>query len=514
MIYTYRHFATERENKKIQTDVCIVGSGAGGAAAAYEFSQAGYSVVVLEAGDFLLPRDFNQREDSMFPRLFYDSGSRRTQDRAIRVLHGKGVGGSTLHNLNLCKRPPEILIEKWGLQNFNATTFMPFVERVEKKLSVKEILPHELNQNNVLIKKGIESLGYRGGFLKHNRQGCVGSGFCELGCAFDAKLNALRVFLKEALEKNITIFANTLAIKLVYEDRKVKKILARVINPESYKAHAQLEISAKIFCCAAGSIETPLFLMRSEVPDPKHLIGSRLYLHPGGAVAGIFSKKVELWKGIPQSVECTEFLSFENPNKRIWIVAGSAHPVGAASFLPGFGSEHASLMASYPYMACLSAMVHDESCGSVKAKNGFYPVIDYKLTPSDQEQLNLGFKECAKILEKAGAEQVIEPFPNLSQNILSRPDETRSYHYPSPRLRVDARHVSAPVDLVSVHPMGSVWMGNDPKKSCLDGFGRYHHLDNLFVCDASVYPSSLGVPPQISTYAIGLYVATFAKQSL
>jgi choline dehydrogenase-like flavoprotein len=54
--------------------------------------------------------------------------------------------------------------------------------------------------------------------------------------------------------------------------------------------------------------------------------------------------------------------------------------------------------------------------------------------------------------------------------------------------------------------MGSVWMGDDPARACVDSTGRYHHLDNLFVADTSLYPSSIGAPPQNTPYALGTHV--------
>ena len=53
--------------------------------------------------------DFDQREDRMIPVLFQERGGRATEDRAVRVVQGRGLGGSTLHNTNLCKRTPDAI---------------------------------------------------------------------------------------------------------------------------------------------------------------------------------------------------------------------------------------------------------------------------------------------------------------------------------------------------------------------------------------------------------------------
>ncbi len=91
---------------EIEVDVCVVGSGAGGTTAATMAAEAGKSVVVLEAGAFITPAMMTQREEQMLPQLLWEAGGRTTSDRAIRIHQGRSVGGSTMHNLNLCARIP------------------------------------------------------------------------------------------------------------------------------------------------------------------------------------------------------------------------------------------------------------------------------------------------------------------------------------------------------------------------------------------------------------------------
>jgi choline dehydrogenase-like flavoprotein len=98
----------------LRADLCVVGSGAGGAMVAMKAAEAGLSVVVLEAGEFLTPADMTQREEEMLPRLYWDGGGRTTRDRAVKIHQGRGVGGSTLHNLNLVKRIPESIRARWA----------------------------------------------------------------------------------------------------------------------------------------------------------------------------------------------------------------------------------------------------------------------------------------------------------------------------------------------------------------------------------------------------------------
>ena len=80
---------------QVKADLCVIGAGAGGAMVAMVAAEAGLSVVVLEAGEFLTPADMVQREEVMFPRLYWDSGGRTTADRAVHIPQGKGVAKLT-----------------------------------------------------------------------------------------------------------------------------------------------------------------------------------------------------------------------------------------------------------------------------------------------------------------------------------------------------------------------------------------------------------------------------------
>ena len=212
-------------------------------------------------------------------------------------------------------------------------------------------------------------------------------------------------------------------------------------------------------------------------------------------MCGAFDEKINFWEGIPQSYECTEFLDFNNHQKRTWLIAGSAHPIGVASLLPGFGQSHSELMKLYPHLAAITPMIHDESQGTVSYSMGKV-AIDYKVNERDQDQFRMGLLEAGRILFAAGAKYILMPGSTLvkikNQNELEKFDFKNNL-----QLR----------DLVAVHPMSSLWMGNNSKNSVTSPEGRYHHMENLYIADTSLYPTSIGIPPQITTYLMGHFVA-------
>jgi choline dehydrogenase-like flavoprotein len=494
----------------LDCDVCVIGSGAGGAPVAAECAAKGLSVVVLEAGSYWQPQDFTQIEIEMFPRLYHDAAGRTTADKAIHVHQGKGVGGSTLHNINLCKRVPDEILATWrarhGLAALPPEVLGSLYAEIERRLSVSPLGAAQLNANNAALARGCQALGYRGGYLAHNRVGCAGSGFCELGCPYDAKENALKVFISQAVRDGAQVLADTWALRVERDGRRATRVIAQVRDPASGRALGQVRVQARAICVSASATGTPALLQRSEVPDPHALVGSRLFLHPGAALAARFERPIRGWQGIPQSYECTQFLDFaETARERVWIVPTFAHPAGVSAVLSGFGAEHGALMQGYDHIAAISAMVHDVHPGRVSPEGELGVRLDYVLHPEDAAQLVLGLRESARLMLAAGASEVLVPLTRLHR--LTRPQDIDPFF-------ADLEIRPQDTDLTAVHPMGSVWMGDDARSSCVDSRGRYHHLDNLFVADTSLYPSSVGVPPQITAYTLGLHVGRQIAGSL
>lgn len=102
----------ERE-ATFDADVCVVGSGAGGAVIAATLAEAGYRVLVLEAGPFRTPETFAQREADCYDTMFQGHGLLTSKDLAFNVLAGQTAGGSTTINWMTSLRPPTWALEEW-----------------------------------------------------------------------------------------------------------------------------------------------------------------------------------------------------------------------------------------------------------------------------------------------------------------------------------------------------------------------------------------------------------------
>jgi len=498
---THIDAANATDSISLDADVVIVGLGAGGGMAFYELAKAGVDVVGLEMGGRYDPDENTRREEEMLPELFQESGARSTDDFAVNILQGKGVGGSTIHNTNLCKRIDDRLLEIWrerhGLESLvtGPNPVSRDFDVVEQRLDVHRVPDDRVNENNRVIEDGIRELGWAGGRLKHNRKGCEQSGFCELGCPNDGKQNAAKVLIPEGRRAGGRVVSHV-RVTNIHTDGGRATGVSGVVS-EGQNAGASIEISAETVCLAASATGSAALARRSGIPDPYDLIGSNLHMHPGATVIGLFDREIRSWEGNPQSVECTEFLEMEpESDRRAWIVAGAAHPGGAANFVPGFGRSHGQLMREYPNMASLIVMLHDHSSGIVSPGDGEQVHVNYDIEDADWRALAEGLRGAGELLLAAGARRVVVP--------LSPPVHARD---PAELGEVRAERLG-PLNppLAAVHPMSTMWMGTDPSRSVTAPNGVYHHLDDLYVADGSLFPTSIGGPPQIPIY-------TFARRT-
>jgi choline dehydrogenase-like flavoprotein len=497
-----------RQSSRLRADVVVIGTGAGGAMAASELSRRGARVIALEEGPLLFPQDMSQREDDMLPKLYQERGARLTADLAIRVIQGRCIGGSTVHNINLCKRLPPEILELWARDHavggLSENDLRPSFESVERDLSVSEIPAERRNANNRVLERGLGALGWRGGPLRHNRLGCQGAGFCEIGCPYDAKQNAAKILIPDAIDHGAAVYSDVRVLRVLHDGRRARGVVAVALGADG-KPRVELRIEASAVVLAASATGSAALALASSLPDPHARLGRGLRLHPGAAVAGLFDEPIEGWRGIPQSYECTELLDFSpGSDKRVWITTAFAHPVGAAVLLPGFGKSHRAWMLRYPHIAALTVMVHDETSGRVGLKSDGRPLVDYTLSYADSDQLALGIRACAKILFAAGAKKVL--VPSVPPIELDRAADVESI----PNAIGRPHHVA----IAAVHPMGTMALGDDPRRAVVTSTAEHHQVQGLFVLDGSLFPTSIGGPPQIPIYAIARHLARHVAERI
>ncbi len=492
---------------QLKAEVCVIGTGAGGAVIAKELAEAGRDVIVLEQGGYYTKEDFTQREDEMMPLLYEDGGQRATTDGSLLILQGRNVGGSTVHNLCYCFRTPKPILEKWkredGLRDLSYDDLVPSFERVEKMLKVKDIKPHEVNTLNNKLREGCEKLGYHGLIAQHNRENCTTSGFCLLGCPFDAKQSMLITYIPAASKAGARIYANCAVDRLVAVEDRVRRVEASVLDDFGRVQH-KVNVEASLVVLSAGAINSPQILLKSGIANSSGQVGKNLHVHPSVVLAGIYDEDINGYTGVPQSYYIDEFIDLEkDPNSGYILMPVFGFPVTTAAQLPGFGREHTEIMQSFHRMVGLLVLMHDQSAGEVRINRAGKPEISYSVSAKEQKLFVEGMKHCAEILFASGARKVMVPYEDP---LWLKPGDALS--------AVDARGLrSNEIQIASTHPQSTCRMGEDPKRSVVNSWCRSHDVKNLFVCDMSVFPSSLGAPPQITTASLADRTAHYIAQN-
>lgn len=496
MILTYREID---KNIDESCDVCVVGSGAGGAVAAKELAEAGFKVILLEEGGHFSQPSFNNTDTlSSLINLYRDAGTTVLLGKPnVLVAEGRCVGGSTTINGGMCWRTPDKILKRWqwekGLVDLTPKKMEPFFKRVDDMLHVSPVLPEARNEDAEILKRGAEKLGYR---VKPNLRAadnCVGTNQCITGCPTGGKQSTLVTYIPAFLKKGGTLIANCRVKTLMLSGHRVTGVKGVIVDPQTKKTKCRVKIRAAITVICGGAIQTPALLKRSHVPNRSRLLGENLLTHPNTKVIGVFDGPVYAWKGVNQAYQVTEFM-----DEGIIMGVNFLPPGIAALALPFCGRRWLPVMKEiYNHSVIGAALIEDTSRGRVHALPFDQVVATYHLNERDFIQAKRATALLAEIYFAAGAKKVFLPFTNLAE--INTIDEIRKiYEYPLRPLDLE---------LMSVHVMGTCQMGNDPKTSVINPWGEYHGVKGLFVADASIFPSSIGVNPQVTIMAMATRTA-------
>ena len=173
-------------DQALEADVVIVGSGAGGGVTAELLTGAGLKVIIVEEGPLRTSSDFRMLESEAYPMLYQESASRHTADKAIKILQGRCVGGSTTVNWTSSFRTPQPTLHWWqtahGLKNLSVEAMAPWFAAMEQRLHVG-LWPLPPNENNAALARGAEKLGIPVAVILRNVKMCWNLGYCGMGCA-------------------------------------------------------------------------------------------------------------------------------------------------------------------------------------------------------------------------------------------------------------------------------------------------------------------------------------------
>lgn len=474
-----RHLTGER---RIRADVCVIGSGAGGAPVAALLAQQGAKVVVLEDGQAFHTAQLTARPRDMTATLYRDAGQFSTVGTPpIMLPTGRALGGTTLVNSGTCFRAPQDLQQRWR-DTLGLDDLTPYYERVEQAINVTQVTPDLAGANARIARRGAEALGWSGDFLHRNARGCVGSGVCAFGCPTGAKQHAGTAYMEAAHAAGATTYTATRAQRVVIADGRAHGVEART------RGGGTVKVTAGTVVLAAGTLHTPLLLAASGIAHPD--LGRHLTIHPCTAAWAIMDEVVDMARGVPQSYGIDEFA-----DEGIMLEGIAGPPDYLAMAVPFSGDAHRELMLRYRNVAQFGLMLRETSRGRVAtsalARRGGRPLVRYDVNAADAQTVKRGVERLAELLFAAGARRVILPTANVPE--LRDGDLTP--------LR-DATIRASDLKLMAFHPLGTAQMGR-----VTDAHGALDGVRGLHLADGSVVPGPLGVNPQMTIFALATRLA-------
>ena len=479
---TFEGRATHRE----KVDVVVVGSGAGGAAVAATLAESGADVVVLEEGPHVTVTDFEGSMFDRFQRFCRDNGMTQVWGSPpIPLPLGRVVGGTTVVNSGTCFRAPDRVLARWegefGVEGASPEELARHYEDIERFLDVRPVPWDLLGPNGRVAHDGAVALGYSGGPLLRNIKDCHGCGQCAFGCPTNAKQAMHISYLPRAVQAGARVYAGVRVRKLLHSQ-------GRCTGVEAVSASgAKVVFDADHVVVCAGSIHSPVLLETSNVPDPSRQTGRNLRIHPATGVGGFFDGDVTNWKGTLQSYYIDHFYD----SHELMFEATTTVPSIGAGSIPGIGDEAMAELARFRQLATLGFYVSDTSKGRVRATRGGDAVATYRLNALDAHRMGQGIAIAAEVMLAAGAKQVYPGLPGI--DVISAREDLDQVR----DRRIRPEHLR----LTAFHPMGTVRMGNDPARSVVDPYGHHHSVRNLWVGDASTFPSCVAVNPQMTIMA-------------
>lgn len=532
-------------------DVIVVGAGAGGAAVAYGLCRRGLSVLLLDAGPrFDPPRDYPLTEADWEVREFPQkpgstatvtfvpgrklgnepllaSGSRGlgpTVRNGMRWMesyrHVRGIGGTTLHFTGESHRlHPEAMKMKtrFGVAAdwpFDYAELEPYYIRVETLVGVagpatqgarwrSRAFPmpaHPLSYAAQTLGKGAAKLGMDWqansraalSLPREGRQTCNYCGGCLKGCPRGDKGSADVTFIAAALAiGRLTVRPDSPVIRL--EADKNDRIAAVLVG----KADGSIEkVTSPQIVLACGAVETPRLLLASSIGNESGEVGQNFMDTLAITVGALHPDPQHGRRGLPSDAISWDFNAPDAipgvvGGCRFYNAAGEAEVGGLAAFamtaVPGWGREHTQ--------AVRRLWGHTLYLGSIGER---LPNRDSKIDLDPQTRDAYGMP-VARIASQLGDTDVarLRFMARKSHELLAAAGASQIFMSASSWDWFAATHV-----------FGTCRMGDDPKTSVVDASGRSHRWRNLWIADASVFPSSGGgEAPSLTIHALALRTA-------
>ena len=499
----------------LTADVVVVGSGAGGGVLAGELAAAGKDVVVVEKGGYYSESDFTGREAEMTQKLYLRRGTLATKDLGMVVLAGSCLGGGTIVNWSTSLRTPDDVLEEWqrdfGFTGAASAEYKTGFDAVEQRIGVNTA-DSAPNANNAALARGCDALGHPWKPIPRNASACEQRcGACGYGCPYGRKQSTMLTSLQDASERGARFVVGCQIERVLIEAGRAVGVEGWALD-DATGERRKVIIRAPVVVVAAGSVESPALLMRSNIHNAN--IGQHLRLHPVAVTVGFYDEPVKPWTGSLQTVYATNWMNLKG-NYGYWLEVAPAHPGLAALTTPWEGGPaHKQQMTRFPYEAVMIALTRDTGEGHVTLDKQGDPVLHYWPNETDRRHLVLAMQEMARIAVAGGANSVATLHtPRLQLEAASGATGVTQAQVKEYTAEIERRGIALNrVPLFSAHQMGTCRIGGGASAAVADPSGEVFGVRGLYIGDASGCPTALGVNPMITTMALAHHVAQRIKE--
>ena len=493
-------------------DVVVVGTGAGGAPLLARLAAQGLRVVALEAGPNHDPAE--STPDEVDATTINWMSSRFSGGDAPTAFgpnnRGVGVGGGTVHWGAFTPRPDarDLRLRSdtgqgldWPVEHAELTRY---VEEVEAFIGVSGPTPYPWDpartylyappQRNApadLMAKGADALGIRAtdapaAIITRDRdqphhglrRATTNVGSIHQGERHGAKATTAITYLPAAVAAGAEIRPDAVVHTI---ERDARGRVTGVVYRQDGADHRQ---RCQALVLAGGGIETPRLLLHNDIANSSGQVGRNFLAHGAVQVWGRFDEQIRGYRGYPSALITEDFLR-----------------PGDADFVGGYLLQSLGVM-PFNYATALvrggglwgSELMDELELSRHSAGIG----MNAECLPADGNRLELSSEEDEWGLPRAS----ISFSPGANEEAIDR-HAIRTMT----DILTAAGARSTRVLPRTAHTLGTCRMSTDPAEGVVDGDGRSHDIDNLWICDNSTFPSALAANPGLAQMALSVRTA-------
>ena len=488
-----------------EVDYLIIGSGAAGATMAYRLACEVLQpdkIMVVERGYRYQPlQDFTDKEIEMIKKIYKEGGLQQTKRFTMTVLQGECVGGTTVTNNAVCFKMPSVIRNIWENEfDLHFDQLDEEYQKIAEELSIQQLKKEGINQKvKACFEKGVS--GYNNamspeerlmvdGIVQVNHLNTVGDGNWNLGNKRMLKRSMLETYLPWAEARGANIVSNTTAVRFNTDanSKRVTSVLLRADNGALTRVNVK-----KAVIVAGGVISSSHFLLRSDV---KGAVGEGMSCNFAFPFTFDFEEKMQAYDGDQITMAASD-----PQNRAVFETYFNPPASFSLASVPFFFRRRLELMSRYDHLVNFGTLIGAEPNGKINAKADilYGQAFDWEFGEKDLQNIKYAFKTLLLLGMYAGGRRAFLPTkPGIEIPLTINAINSFTQSLNSYPLRMNDVYTG------TAHPQGGNRMAgnNFTGDKVVDENFRVNGLENMYVTDASIFPTSLTVNPQWTIMAL------------